>query len=134
MEYFSFNYKNVDQKISFNNYDSFVTNMKAYKYYLFDLSLIRHDPKISQENKNKAKSIIIKQKVLFFLPYFFIFPIIYFYNKRNFFSVGMINKEIKLVSYLIGFLLTIRIAQKALLKYEGDKMLVDISKNKEYSF
>lgn len=133
MEYFKFEYKNVDKEICFTNYDTFVTNMKIYKYYLFDLALLQHDTKVDTKIRNEAKFILTKQKALFILPYLIIFPTIFYYNHRNFFTTKMLNKEVKLISILFGTLMSIRVAQKALLKYDGDKILIDISKNKLHS-
>jgi hypothetical protein len=133
MEYFSFDYSKVDKDINFKNYDSYITNMKIYKYYLFDLSLLRHDTKVCNKKRANAQNLIMRQKMLMAFPYCIAFPLLYYYHKRNFFSVGFIDKEIKLISYLFCFVLFVRIAQKALLKYEGDEILIDVSKNKEHS-
>jgi hypothetical protein len=133
MEYFSYDYSKIDNKKNFTNYDSFITNMKIYKYYLFDLSLLRYDSKVSKENRVKAQNLIMRQKMLIAFPYCFVFPILFYYHKRNFFNVGLIDKEMKLISLMLSFILIVRIGQKVLLKFEGDDILIDISKNKEHS-
>lgn len=133
MEYFSYDYSKINRDLKFTNYDNFITNMRIYKFYLFDLSLLTCDPITPKEKKNQARNILIRQKFLFILPYLIIFPTIYFYNKSYFFSSGALNKEINLIGKLFALVITIRIIQKALLKYEGDSLLIDIKMNKEYS-
>lgn len=133
MEYFSYDYSKINRDLKFTNYDNFITNMRIYKFYLFDLSLLTYDPITPKEKKNQARNILIRQKFLFILPYLIIFPTIYFYNKSYFFSSGALNKEINLIGKLFALVITIRIIQKALLKYEGDSLLIDIKMNKEYS-
>ena len=130
MEYFKYDYKNVDKNINFKNYDTFLTDFKSYKYYWFDIALMQYDQKLPSDLKHKSKLIINTQKLFLVLPYLIIFPTIYYYNKRNFFETRIINKEIKLVSRLFGILIGLRVLQKSLLKYEGDKILIDCANNK----
>lgn len=133
MEYFKFEYKNVKKEVNFSNYESFVTNMKNYKYYLFDLALMRHDPLINENAKSKANNIIQRQKLLFFMPYPMVAFTFLYYHKKNLFTVSMVNRETKIVFNLFMMLIGVRILQKVLLKYEGDKLLIDIANNKAYS-
>jgi hypothetical protein len=133
MEYFKYDYKNVDKNINFKNYDTFLTDMKSYKYYWFDLALMQYDPKLPDHMRKKSKIIIKTQKIFIALPYLIIFPTIYYYGRKNFFETRMINKEIKFISRLFGFLIAIRVIQKSILKYEGDKILVDSAINKLHS-
>ena len=133
MEYFKYDYKNVDSEINFQNYETFLTDMRSYKFYLFDISLMQHDPKLPQQMRKKSKFIIFTQKVLFVLPYFIIFPAIYYHSRRNFFTMRIRHKEFNLISYLFGTLIAIRLLQKGLLKYEGDKILIEAAKNNFHS-
>ena len=133
MEYFSYNYKNVESEINFNNYDKFITNLKTYKYYLFDLALLQHDIKTEPEYRQKAKNIIFRQKILLIVPYIAIFSTFFYYYRRNFFQVKLLQKESKIVSNLFLFLLANRIFQKGLLKYEGDKLLIPVAKEGKHS-
>ncbi len=133
MEYFKYDYKNVNREINFTNYETFISNMKMYKYYLFDLSLIQYDPKVDLKVRNKTKFVIYKQKFFFVLPYLVILPMILIYKKRNFFSTKMLHREFRFISSLFGGLLGVRILQKGLLKYDGDNILIDLAKNKSHS-
>jgi hypothetical protein len=133
MEYFKYDYKNVDSEINFQNYETFLTDMRSYKFYLFDISLMQHDPKLPQQMRKKSKFIIFTQKVLFVLPYLIIFPTLYYYYRNNFFTMRIRHKEFKLISYLFGTLFAIRLLQKVLIKYEGDTILKDAATNNLHS-
>jgi hypothetical protein len=133
MEYFIYDYKNVNSNIEFTSYDRFLTNLQIYKYYLFDLSLLKLDPKIDESARYKSSNILNHQKTLFFLPY----PItaltfIYLY-KTNVFNSRIYLIEFKAVRRLLGLVIFTRLFQKALLKYEGDKILIDVAKNKNHT-
>jgi hypothetical protein len=133
MEYFIYDYKNVNSNLEFTAYDKFITNFKTYKYYLFDLALLKCDPKTDQITRTNSSRIISRQKLLFFLPYpIVICSFIYLY-KTNVFHAKLFSKELKTVKNLMGLVFLTRIFQKGLLKYEGDKILIGVAKNKNHT-
>jgi len=133
MEYFIYDYKNVKSRIEFTNYDRFITNFKTYKYYLFDLSLLRSDPKTDDTTRSIACNIINRQKFLFCLPYVITGMSFFHLYRTNVFKSKIYLKEFKTVRRLIMLVLITRILQKGILKYEGDKILIETAKNKNYT-
>jgi len=123
----------VKREINFSNYDSFITNMKTYKVYLFDLALIRYDKNINLKLKTKADNCIKRQKFLFFLPYLLIGSTLFYHYRKKLFQVNMINKELGIITQLFFLLIFFRIFQKGLLKYEGDQILHEIAANKSHT-
>jgi hypothetical protein len=127
MEYLEYDYKNVKTEINFENYEKFIWSRTIYKYYLKDLALMRYDPEMPEDKKKKADLILKKQKIFFALPYPIVFASLYYYKRRNLFKTNFYLKEMKVFLNLFIVYASIRIFQKCLLKYEGDKLLVDDS-------
>jgi hypothetical protein len=133
MEYFIYDYRNVKSNLEFTNYDRFITNFKTYKYYLFDLSLLKSDPKTDEATRSVACNIINKQKLLFLLPYVITGISFFHLYQTNVFKSKIYLKEFKTVRSLFMLVLITRIIQKGLLKYEGDKILIETAKNKNHT-
>lgn len=125
MDYFVFDYKKANKEINFHNYESFISNNKTYKYYLYDLMLLRFDKNKSEEIRNKAKNHIFMQKLIFFAPYPIISLLVFLKYRSGFFSVQFYHLEQRYFFNLFMGLLGYRILQKAYLKYEGDKILIE---------
>jgi hypothetical protein len=130
MEYFKYEYENVQKEFKFSNFENFLFHPYLYKFYLFDLSLLRFDPKTDDQMKLEAKSVINKQKALFILPYPIVALTLLFYKRKNLLDSRYTGK---IVFSLFTFVVTTRIIQKGLIKHEGDKILIDIAKNKSHS-
>jgi len=128
MEYFLFDYANVKTEKNFQNYENFITNNAIYKYYLFDLALLQHDQEIPLEYRIKAKNILSFHKAMFFIPYPFIGAYLYMKKRNNFFTTQLYFKERALFFKLFTIIISFRVLQKAILKYQGDEILPLIKK------
>jgi hypothetical protein len=123
MEYFDYDYSRVNSDLTFKNYENFITNRRAYKHYLFDLGLIRYDVRMPRLIKDRASDIIKIQKLFMIVPYPLVLARLYYLHRRNFFSVNILEREFKMVVNMFIFVLTVRVAQKLLLKYQADEVL-----------
>jgi hypothetical protein len=130
MEYFKFDYANVKKEFGFSNYEKFIFNNKDYKYYMFDLGLLRYDMEVSEGIREKAKKIINCQKIMVALPYIVITGFIGYYHKRNYFKAKMYTREHRLFLNLFIFICAFRILQKGFLKYQSDETLFNVQKEK----
>jgi len=123
MEYFQYDYSNVKTEINFSNYANFIMNNSIYKYYMFDIALARLDNKISQKQREEATKITRIHKLLYILPYTFIFGSLIICTRRNIFKTNNFDREHKIFFNLFMLILFSRMIQKSVLKYQGDKYL-----------
>lgn len=123
MDYLEYDYKSTNKELSFNNYDRFVWDFRLYKTYLFDLSLLQHDSGKNLQQRQQATSILQTQKLLFFLPYPITAATLIYCWRRNVFKTKLYDREAKMFIKLFCFYLSVRVFQKGLLKYQGDKLL-----------
>lgn len=124
MEYLKYDYKNVKKEITFTNYDSFITNNRCFKFYMFDIFLAQYDLQLSEDKRAKAKHYAYTQKILTVAPYI-VTPIIFFgMHQRGVFLVKDINSEVKYIFNLFLGFTAFRLFQKGVIKYQGDSLFV----------
>lgn len=124
MEYLKYDYKNVKKGISFTNYDSFITNNRCFKFYLFDTFLAQYDLQLTDEIRAKARKYAYTQKILTIVPYI-VTPIIFFgMHQSGVFLVKDFNSEVKYIFNLFLAFTAFRLAQKGVIKYQGDNLFV----------
>ncbi len=128
MEYFLFEYASVKTEKNFQNYENFITNNAIYKHYLYDLGLLQYDKDVPAEYRDKARNILHMHKALLFMPYPFIGFYLYLKKRNNFFLTNLYYQERQLFFKLFSVILSFRIIQKALIKYQGDEILPKIKK------
>ena len=130
MDYLYYDYKNTKTEITLSNYEKFISNGKIYKYYLFDLFLMRFDSNQSRDKIEKAKNYVNIQKALFILPHLFNFSVISILYYRGFFDTHDYIAEKKIIKRLFCFYIICRIVQKGILKYQVDKLITSELINK----
>lgn len=133
MEYFEYKYHKLKENNPVQNYMDFVTSNTTYKHYLFDLSLLRYDEKVPKEHRDKASSILKRQKIMCCLPYAFVVPVFVFNYSRGYFNVTPYQREFKFAFSLFTVVCFFRIFQLGMLKYEATPILRDVSLNNLHS-
>lgn len=130
MEYLYYDYANTKTDITFSNYEKFITNGKIYKYYLFDLFLMRYDSNQPKDKVEKAYKYVAIQKILFLLPHFVNISFISYLYYKGLFEEQNFHSEKRIFKRLFFFYILCRISQKALLKYQVDDIITIQVKNK----
>ena len=133
MEYFIYDYTKVKKELNFQNYETFLSNGKIYKHYLYDLGLLQYDIEIPNEYRKEARNILNLQKFIFLLPYPFIGSYLLFKKKSNFFTTNIFYLERQLFYRLFTCIFSFRILQKSVLKYQGDKILPEIKEKYKHN-
>ena len=123
MEYFKFEYSKANKDSIYNNYEKYLLNSTIYKFYVFDLFLLRYDSSFQSTIIKEADYLVKIHKLIFFLPYPIFLTAMYVKYKQNFFSVKNYPKEISFALTGCALLVIYRLGQKLYLKYDFDRFI-----------